>query len=126
MRFDTGDTFVYANVERNQSALVPTPEHSVIEWKSGVRARFSVTDSNSDDATLKTYRYTAKQLAPTAAAFGEQLHDEFLFELTGLTDAERTLVKQAIERGYGIEQKITPGCVLVTGRYVRATRSSQS
>lgn len=107
-RLDRGSTFVYANTDRNWSALVPTPDRSVIEWQSGSRVRFSIRDLNSKDATLKTYRYTANQLAPTAAAFGKQLRDQYSFELSGLTDAERTLVKRAIERGYTVEQGESP------------------
>ncbi|WP_227356837.1 hypothetical protein [Haladaptatus salinisoli] len=106
---DVGKTFVYANADRNQSALVPTLERSVIEWKSGSRARFSITGSNSTDATLKTYRYTARQLAPTVEAYGQQLRDQYTFELSGLADVERSLVNQAIaEHGYTVERGGSP------------------
>ncbi|WP_458206628.1 hypothetical protein [Haladaptatus sp. NG-SE-30] len=106
---DIGKTFVYANADRNQSALVPTPDRSVIEWKSGSRARFSITGSNSKDATLKTYRYTAHQLASTVEAYGQQLRDKYTFELSGLADAERNLVNQAIaEHGYTVERGGSP------------------
>ncbi len=102
-------TFVYANTDRNQSALVPTPDRSVIEWKSGSRAEFSITGSNSKDVTLKTYRYTAHQLAPTVEAYGKQLHNQYTFELSGLSDAERELVNKAIGRyGFTVERGGSP------------------
>ncbi|WP_139136130.1 hypothetical protein [Haladaptatus sp. W1] len=106
---DVGMTFVYANADRNQSALVPTPDRPVIEWKTGSRARFSITDSNSKNATLKTYQYTAHQLAPTVEAYGQQLRTRYTFELSGLSDAERNLVEKSIGRyGYNIERGGTP------------------
>ena len=106
---DVGHTFVYANADRNESALVPTPDRSVIEWSSGPRARFSITDSNSKNATLKTYRYTAHQLAPTVEAYGQQLRTRYTFELSGLSDAERNLVEKAIGKyGYNIDRGGSP------------------
>ncbi|WP_433630012.1 hypothetical protein [Halomicrococcus sp. NG-SE-24] len=106
---DIGKTFVYANADRNQSALVPTPDRSVIEWKSGSRARFSITGSNSKDATLKTYQYTSHQLAPTVEAYGQQLRDQYTFELSGVADTDRNLLNQAIaEHGYTVERGESP------------------
>lgn len=106
---DIGKTFVYANTDQNQSALVPTPARSVIEWSSGSRARFSITGSNSKNATLKTYRYTAHQLAPTVEVYGQQLRTRYAFELSGLSDAERNLVEIAIGRyGYNIDRGGSP------------------
>ena len=107
-QLDLGETFVYANTNRDQSVLVPTPDRPIIEWKSGVRARFSIQGSNSKDATLKTYRYRAQQLAPTVAAFGKQLRDRYTFELSGLTAAERDFLQQIIEHGYTLGREHPP------------------
>lgn len=106
---DVGGTFKYANEDRDESALVPTPEHPVIVWGPDRRARFSVTDSNSKNATLKTYRYTADRIAPTVAAYGRELRDRYTFELSGLSDAERGIVEQAVEdHGYTVERGESP------------------
>ncbi|WP_458188630.1 hypothetical protein [Haladaptatus sp. NG-WS-4] len=105
---DVGMTFVYANTDRNQSALVPTPDRLVVEWESSRRARFSIRNSNSKDATLKTYRYTAERIAPTVGAYGRHLRDRYAFELSGLADAERELVTRAIEHGYTVERGDSP------------------
>lgn len=106
---NVGMTFKYANADRDKSVLVPTPEHPVITWTSGRRAGFSVTDSNTKNATLKTYRYTAEQLAPTVAAYGQKLRERYTFELSGLSDAERDIVEQATDRhGYTVERGQSP------------------
>lgn len=93
-----GTAFVYANADREESALVPTPDRPVIAWGPERRARFTIKMTNEEDATLKTYRYTATQLAPSAAAYGRDLRDRYAFELSGLSDAERDIVEQATER----------------------------
>lgn len=106
---DVGDTFVYATEDRDESALVPTPDRPIIVWGPDRRARFSVTGSTSKNATLKTYQYTAKRLAPTVEAYGQQLRERYTFELSGLSDAERDIVKQAItEHGYTVEAEKSP------------------
>lgn len=106
---DVGMTFKYANEDRDESALVPTPERPIIVWGPDRRARFSVTNSNSKNATLKTYEYTVKRLAPTVEAYGQQLRERYTFELSGLSDAERNIVDQAIgEHGYTVERGESP------------------
>ncbi|WP_435156532.1 hypothetical protein [Haladaptatus sp. DFWS20] len=88
---------------------MPTPDYPVIEWPAGRRARFSITDSNSKDATLKTYRYTADQVAPTIETYGRQLRDRYSFTISGLVDAERKLVERATEgHGYNVERGNAP------------------
>lgn len=102
------EEFVYANADRAESALVPTPERPVIVWGPDRRARFSVTGSASTDRTLKTYRYTADQLAPSAAAYGQQLRERYAFVLSGLSAAEREIVEQAIDEGYAEWEESPP------------------
>lgn len=104
---DIGATFKYANEDRDESALVPSPEHPIIVWGPDRRARFSIRKTNGEDATLKTYRYTADQLAPTVAAYGRQLRDRYAFELSGLSDAEQDIVEEATSRthGYTVERE---------------------
>lgn len=106
---DTGRTFVYANADRDDSALVPTPDRPIIVWEPDRRARFSVTDSIAKNATLKTYQYTAEQLAPSVEAYGQQLRDRFTFELSGLSTAEREIVERATTKhGNTVEHGESP------------------
>lgn len=104
---DVGATFKYADEDRSESALVPSPDHPIIVWGPDRRARFSIRKTNGEDAVLKTYRYTADQLAPSVAAYGRQLRDRYTFELSGLSDPERDLVEQAITGtvGYAVEHE---------------------
>lgn len=95
-----GTTVLYTNAERDQSVLVPDSEYSVIVWENGERAEWIV--DRARDTTLQTYQYTAEQVA-TAAEYGQQMRERFAFELSGLSDAQRDIVKTAIEDGrYGV------------------------
>lgn len=91
-------TVVYANSERSQSALVPTPTHSVIEWSSGHRAHVTVKDATP--TTLTTYQYSASKIQ-SVAAYGQHLRDQYGFTLSELSTAEAKIVKQAISQDNG-------------------------
>lgn len=69
------------------------------------RARFSTPIPNAKNVTIKTYLYTADELAPTVEAYGKQLCERYTFELAGLSDAERHIVEQAIQKkdGYTVD-----------------------
>lgn len=98
-----GGTFKYANDDRDQSALVPTPTRSVISWGPDRHSRFTISSSNSDGATVTEYRYTATLLAESFSSYGQHVRERYTFELTGLPESEREIVDQAIASRYEIE-----------------------
>lgn len=89
--FVTG--LLYLDSELPESALVPEPERSVIEWPDGTRGRFSV--DGSAERPLETYRYTATTLYESTVDLGATVRERYAFALTGLSDAERAIVEEA-------------------------------
>lgn len=94
-----GTSLLYLHSEVPNSALVPDPERSVIVWDEDTRGRFSVEGSH--ETTLRTYRYEARQIHPSAAEYGARVRREHVFTLSGLSAAERGIVRKAIEQQYG-------------------------
>lgn len=94
----------YSPGERNQSVLVPTPRHSVIEWNSGVQARFRVVESQ--EKQTRSYQYTATKVG-TLREVGKQLRTNYGFELSGLSSNQQEIVQKAIEApdGYRVEKE---------------------
>jgi hypothetical protein len=106
-----GTTFLYTDTEREQSVLVPESEYSYITWDDGIEAEWVVDDAYN--TTLNTYRYTAEQVA-TAADYGQQMREQFTFELSGLPEAQREIVETAIADGqYIVGPDETPSDALV-------------
>lgn len=94
-----GTSLRYLDSEVSESALVPEPKHSVIVWDHDTRGRFTVDGSR--ETTLKTYRYEAEQVNPSAAEYGARIRREHVFPLTGLSAAERDIVHKAIGQKHG-------------------------
>lgn len=88
-----GTAFVYTDIEREQSVLVPESEYSYITWDNGAAAEWIVDDAR--DTTLYTYDYTATQVT-TTTEYGRQMREESAFELSGLSEPQRDIVETAI------------------------------
>ncbi|WP_137285973.1 hypothetical protein [Halorussus salinisoli] len=102
-----GSSLLYLDSEIPDSALVPDPERSVIVWDSETKGRFEVDGSIETD--LKTYRYESEQVHPSAEEYGAQIRERYEFELSGLTDAERDIVSEAIEESdYSVPHDESP------------------
>jgi len=89
-----GSSLLYLDSEIPDSALVPDPERSVIVWDSETKGRFEVDDSYETD--LKEYRYESAEVHSSAEEFGAQVREEYVFELSGLSEAEREILDEAI------------------------------
>lgn len=94
-----GSSLLYYEPEISDSALVPEPEHTVIEWDAGTRGRFTV--DGSYETTVNTYQYVSEQVHPSAEQFGRSIRERHEFWLTGLSDGERAIVTEAIENERG-------------------------
>jgi len=89
-----GTTLTYANAERETSALVPTPDRSVIVWESGRRARITVDGHHT--TSTKTYNYTVERIGP-AEEYGQKHRERHAFELSNHSGTEREIIQQAID-----------------------------
>lgn len=62
--------------------------------------RFSVETEESQVLDRQDFEYTAEKIASSQEEFVSWLEDEYMFELSGLSDEERAIVEEAIEEGY--------------------------
>lgn len=90
-------SILYTREERSESVLVPEPEYAVVVWDEDTRGRWTV--DRATETPLKTYRYGSEVVHESAAAYGATLREEYAFELSGLSEAERDIVTQAIDAG---------------------------
>lgn len=95
-RYDVGVAYGSAAEVGNDSVFVPRREYDVLVH-DGNRYRIAV---NSRTAPEATYRYEVTEVAPSLEAFADRVRRRYLFVLTGLTEAERAVVEEAIDEGY--------------------------
>lgn len=95
---DTAVGIDYGTAEEvgNDSALVPDQRYDVVV-RDGERYRVGV---DSRTASEREYRYEVTEVAPDVETFADRVHDRYLFTLSGLSDAERAVVEEAIEGAY--------------------------
>ena len=79
--------------EVNGSAFVPERQYDVIVV-DGNRYRVAV---NSRTAPEAEYRYGVTEVASSVQAFADQLRERYLFTLSGLSEAERAVVEEAVD-----------------------------
>lgn len=96
---DRGKAYVYP--PDAESVLVPDQQFDVVTHEG---ERYVVSVGEGQSVTVRTYRYAAEEVAASAADLGSQLRDDYLFELSGLSDAEREVVAEAIDEGYYVER----------------------
>jgi hypothetical protein len=80
----------------DRSALVPEQEYDIIIHE-GDRYRVEV---ESQTVPENEYRYEVTEVAPDVEAFADQVREQYLFALTGLSEAEREVVEEAIDEAY--------------------------
>jgi hypothetical protein len=94
--YDVGVSYGSAEEVGNSSVFVPERQYDVVVH-DGDRIRVAV---NSRSASEASYRYEATRVAPDVDAFADQVRDRYLFVLSGLSDAERAVVEEAIDGAY--------------------------
>lgn len=90
----------YDDAEAAESVLVGPQEYRVVTYE-GERYRIDV---ETEPVTVETYRYTATEVAPSLAAYGQRLREELAFDLDGLSDGQRSVVESAIDGGYTADE----------------------
>ncbi|OLZ39322.1 hypothetical protein A6E15_18180 [Natrinema saccharevitans] len=80
----------------NGSVFVPEQQYDILVHNEN---RYRITiDSRTTSETA--YRYEVSEVASGVEPFADQVRDRYLFTLTGLSDAERDVVEEAIDGGY--------------------------
>lgn len=90
--YDFGTGQIYNETEADSSVLVTTQEYDAVRYEGEVYP----IDVDSETETLTVYRYESELVAESATEYAEELRDEYEFELSGLSDAEREVVDAAL------------------------------
>lgn len=80
----------------NGSVFVPEQQYDIIIYE-GNRYRVAVDSRTASEAE---YRYEVTEIASGVDPFADQVREQYLFTLTGLSDAESEVVEEAIDGGY--------------------------
>ncbi|NHN63741.1 hypothetical protein G9463_10585 [Haloarcula sp. JP-Z28] len=94
--YDVGIGYGTAAEVGDGSAFVPERQYDIIVHDGD---RYRVTVSTRTTTETK-YRYEATEVASGVDSFADQIRDQYLFTLTGLSEAEREVVEEAIDGGY--------------------------
>jgi len=89
----------YTMAETNESVLL-SGEYSAVRHNGTV---YPFVLEERREVTLTRYRYTVSGVADSTSAYAQQLRDEHLFRLSGLSEAERSVVNEAIDGVYYAE-----------------------
>lgn len=95
--FDLGVGAAYSEAEQAESVLVPVQEYDAVGYEG---ERYSIDVGDGRPVTVTDYRYEAAEIASTAEAFGASVREEYVFTLSGLSEAEREIVEEATDDGY--------------------------
>jgi hypothetical protein len=94
--YDLGVGYGTTAAVGNESVFVPEQQYDVLV-RDGDRYRIGV---ESRTASQARYRYEVSEVAADVEAYADQVRDRYLFELGGLTEAERSVVEEAIDGAY--------------------------
>ncbi|WP_254769278.1 hypothetical protein [Salinilacihabitans rarus] len=94
--YDLGVGYGTAEEVGDGSVFVPEQQYDVLVY-DGDRYRVAV---DSRTASEVEYRYEATEVAPDVETFADRVRAQYLFALTGLSEAERAVVEEAIDGGY--------------------------
>jgi hypothetical protein len=94
--YDVGVGYGTAEEVGNDSVFVPDQRYDVVV-RDGERYRVAV---DSRTVTEAEYRYEVTEVAPDVEAFADRVRERYLFALSGLSDAEREVVEEAIDGAY--------------------------
>jgi len=109
--FGTGTTYTGADAE--SSVLVPTQEYDAVRYE-GETYPIRV---ESESETLTVYRYESTLVAESAGEYGQQLREDYEFELSDLSDAEREVIDGALNDTNYIEDSDNEGFASLVERF---------
>jgi len=105
----------YTESERNRSVLLADGTDAV-RYEGNT---YPVTVTETESTTVLTRQYTATVVADSAETYAQQLRSTYVFELSGLSDAERSVVTEAINDTYYAESDTDDGFQSVLERFHR-------
>lgn len=113
--YELGVGAVYNDTELNQSVLAPNTRYDVVIYEG---ERYPILVEEPEPVTVKTFRYEAREVASTASTYARELRSEYLFTLSNLSEAERSVIDEAIaEGGYYAESSDDSGFESLVERF---------
>jgi hypothetical protein len=97
--------------------LFDSPRPVEYEGVSYDGATYRVGIAGQREVTVQTYEYSAEQVAESADAMGRQLREQYLFTLSGLPEAERDIVAEAIDGSYFPDGDVPEGFRSLADRF---------
>lgn len=94
---DFGAAVTYGRAEANRSVLVTDQRYDAVRYQGEV---YPITIGEPEEVTLRNYRYEATLVGESAAAYGASVREQYAFELSGLSDAESSVVESARNGSY--------------------------
>lgn len=88
----------YVGDEIEASAFVPDPEPVAIELEDGW---VKLDPDEPEELELTRFEYSLEVYEDSPASIGQELREEYEFELTGYDDEEAELLREAIDEEYG-------------------------
>lgn len=105
----------YTDSERNRSVLLAADTEAVrYEGET-----YPVTVTETEPTTVLTRQYTAKPVANSTDAYAQHLRSEYVFTLSGLSEDERAVVREAINTSYYAESDSDDAFASVLDRFSR-------
>jgi hypothetical protein len=111
--YDFGTSAVYEESEAASSAFVGDWAHDAVRYE-GETYPVSV---DVEETTLTVYRYEATTVANSSEAYARQLRDRYEFELSGLSEAERSVVDEALNDTKYLESTDNEGFASLVERF---------
>jgi hypothetical protein len=112
----------YTTSEHNQSVLFSEGVDAV-RYEGEV---YPITVSERNPTTVLTRQYTATVVTTSTAAYAQQLRSNYVFPLGDLSDAERSVVTEAISDSYYADSDSDDAFARVLERFVRQTAIQQN
>jgi hypothetical protein len=95
--YDLGLGVTYSESEAESSVLVPEQQYDAVRYQGET---YPIGVDDSERIELNRYRYDSTLVAESPETYGASLREEYAFELSGLSDAERSVVEEALNSTY--------------------------
>lgn len=112
--YDIGVGVTYSESEAESSVLVPDQQYDAVRYQGET---YPIGVEEPERVELKRYRYEATVVAETPGAYGSYLREEYEFRLSGLSDAERTVVEEALNSTYYADSTDDEGFAALVERF---------
>lgn len=112
--YDFGVGVTYSESEAESSVLVPDQRYDAVRYRGEV---YPINVEEPDRIELNRYRYRATEVAGSPDTYGASLREAYAFELSGLSEAERSVVEGALNSTYYADSTDDEGFAALVERF---------